>query len=282
MTPPSYSDLGKSARDLFNKGFNFGFLKIDSTTSAHSEAVEFKSAASHNIDTGKLFGSLDFKYMIPDYGITLTEKWNTDNTLGTEILCEDKLTKGLKMTLDSTFAPHLGKRTGKIKVEHECDQVHLNTDMSLDVGPIINASAVFGRKGWLVGYQTGYDTQNAKMTSSNIAFGRETSDYAIHTFINDSQEFGGSLYHKVSPKLELAASLGWTAGEEMNRFGLAAKYNVQQDWTLRAKLNNTSQVALSMTHQLNPDLSLTMSTLMNLRQFQEGGHKFGIGFEYKP
>ena len=29
MAPPTYSDLGKSARDVFGKGFHFGLLKLD-------------------------------------------------------------------------------------------------------------------------------------------------------------------------------------------------------------------------------------------------------------
>lgn len=281
MAPPTYADLGKSARDLFSKGYNFGFLKVDSTTKAGTD-IEFKTGASHNTTTGKLFGSLDLKYKIPDYGVTLTEKWNTDNTLGTEITIQDRLAKGVKLTLDSSFAPQLGKRTGKIKAEYKHDRVAVNSDISLDTGPIVNASAVFGHEGWLLGFQTGFDTQKNKLIHSHLAFGRAAGSYTIHTFINDQTEFGGSLYHKINPNLELGVNLGWTSGEQATRFGLAAKYQVDKDWTVRAKLSNSSQVGLAMTHQLNEHVKLTMSSLVNLQNFHEGGHKFGFGVEYEP
>ena len=29
MAPPTYGDLGKSARDVFGKGFHFGLVKLD-------------------------------------------------------------------------------------------------------------------------------------------------------------------------------------------------------------------------------------------------------------
>ena len=29
MSPPSYADLGKSARDVFGKGFHFGQVRIE-------------------------------------------------------------------------------------------------------------------------------------------------------------------------------------------------------------------------------------------------------------
>ena len=41
-------------------------------------------------------------------GLTFTERWNTDNTLGTEIAIQDQIAKGLKLSFDSTFAPQTG------------------------------------------------------------------------------------------------------------------------------------------------------------------------------
>ena len=41
-------------------------------------------------------------------GLTFLEKWNTDNTLGTEITIEDQLVKGLKLSFDTQFAPQTG------------------------------------------------------------------------------------------------------------------------------------------------------------------------------
>lgn len=52
---------------------------------------EFKTSGSSNTDTSKVIGSLETKYNRPEYGLTFTEKWNTDNTLGTEIAVEDQV-----------------------------------------------------------------------------------------------------------------------------------------------------------------------------------------------
>lgn len=49
---------------------DFGFLKLDSTTKAgEKREIEFKTGASHNVASQKLFGSLDIKYKLPVYGI---------------------------------------------------------------------------------------------------------------------------------------------------------------------------------------------------------------------
>lgn len=46
---------------------------------------------------------------------------------------------------------------------------------------------------------------------------------------NDGSEFGGSIYQKVSDKLETAVNLAWTAGSNSTRFGIAAKYQLDKD-----------------------------------------------------
>jgi len=280
MAPPAYADLGKPARDLFNRGYNHGFMKLDCTTKTESD-LEFKTGASQNIATGKLFGNVELRYKIPEYGVTLTERWNTDNTLGSEITMEDKMTKGLKLTFDSSFAPQLGKRTGKIRGEYAHNNIRLNSDLSLDFGgPLVNADGVVCYEGWLLGYQTGFDTQRSKLIRSNIGLGRQGVGYTVHTFVNDSSEFGGSIHHKVNDNLELAANLGWTTGEQTSRFGLAGKYQLDRDTVVRAKVNNASQAAFGITHSLSRNLKVTVSSLVNMQNFSEGGHKVGFGIEY--
>lgn len=46
---------------------------------------------------------------------------------------------------------------------------------------------------------------------------------------NDGAEFGGSIYQKVSDKLETAVNLAWTAGSNSTRFGISAKYQLDKD-----------------------------------------------------
>ncbi|XP_054245401.1 voltage-dependent anion-selective channel protein 1 isoform X6 [Indicator indicator] len=105
--PPAYADLGKSARDVFNKGYGFGLIKLDLKTKSEN-GLEFTSSGSANTETSKVNGSLETKYKWVEYGLMFTEKWNTDNTLGTEITLEDQLARGLKLTFDSTFSPNTG------------------------------------------------------------------------------------------------------------------------------------------------------------------------------
>lgn len=64
---------------------------------------EFKTSGSSNTDTSKVVGSLETKYKRPEYGLTFTEKWNTDNTLGTEITVEDQVRKAVQCLVHWLF-----------------------------------------------------------------------------------------------------------------------------------------------------------------------------------
>ena len=53
MAPPSYVDLGKSARDVFGKGFQFGLVKLDVKSKTVS-GIELNSGGQNNVDSGKV------------------------------------------------------------------------------------------------------------------------------------------------------------------------------------------------------------------------------------
>ncbi|XP_007558396.1 voltage-dependent anion-selective channel protein 2-like [Poecilia latipinna] len=277
--PPAYADLGKSAKDIFHKGYGFGMIKLDVKTTS-SNGVEFKTSGSSNIDTSKVTGTLETKYKLPEYGVTFTEKWTTENTLGTEVCVEDKITKGLKLQFENTFSPNTGKKSGKVKAAYKREYLNAGVDVDLDfAGPTIHAAAVAGYEGWLGGYQMTFDSAKSKMTQSNFAIGYKTGDFQLHTNINDGSEFGGSIYQKVNKDLETAVNLAWTAGSNSTRFGIAAKYQLDSSASVSAKVNNSSLVGVGYTQTLRPGMKLTLSALVDGKNINAGGHKLGLGLE---
>jgi voltage-dependent anion channel protein 2 len=279
FVPPSYGDLGKSARDLFSKGFNYGFYKLECKTKTES-GVEFTTNGNSNHDSGKVNGTLETKYKWKDYGLTFLEKWNTDNTLGTEITIEDQIAKGLKLSFDTQFAPQTGKKSGKIKSSYKREYVNGSCDVDFDfAGPTVHGAAVLGYNGWLAGYQMSFDTSKSKLQKSNFAVGYTTDDFTLHTNVNDGTEFGGSYYQRVNDELETGVQLSWTAGSNATRFGLAAKYTPDKDSTFRAKINNSSQIGLSYQQKVRDGVTMTISTLVEGKNFSQGGHKVGFGLD---
>lgn len=167
MAPPSYTDLGKQARDLFSKNYrkdsirlavrkkgvqtislnirpDFGLVKLDVKTSTPS-GVKFTINGTSNNDTGRVNSSLETQYVLKEHGITLKEKWNTDNILRSEVSIEDQGIRGLKLGVNGTFAPQSGKKTGSIGAAYKVDAIHINTDVDVDyAGAVLHGAAVLG------------------------------------------------------------------------------------------------------------------------------------------
>ena len=279
MAPPQYADLGKTARDLFNKGYNYGTVKLDVKTRTKND-IDFNITGEHNNDVQKSLGTLEAKYKAPQHGLTFVEKWNTDNILKSELTLEDNLAKGLKLALDTSYAPATGKKSGVLKTSYKHDKFLLNTDVDLDLsGPVVHNSVVVGHLGWLLGLQTSFDTAKSQLTRNNFAVGYQANDFTLHTTVNDGTEVGGSIYQRVNPQLELGVSLSWSSVNNQTRFALASKYQLDKYANFQAKVNNLSQIGLSYSQQLRDGVKLVLSSLIDGKNINGGGHKLGLGLE---
>lgn len=282
MAPPFYSDLGRKCSDLFSKGYHFGLLKLDLKTKSES-GVEFNSGITSTQETGKVFGTLQSKYIMSDLGLTFIEKWNTENILGTEITVAEKIAPGVKVALEGSFAPHSGNKAAKLKSSFVNDMVAANTSIDLDLeGPVVDATCVLHYEGWLAGVLAQFDTQKTTFNKNNFAIGYQTDKFAVHTNVDNGSDFGGSVYQKVSDQIECGVNLKWSVGSKDTLFAVAAKYHLDADASIYAKVTNTSLIGLGYTQKLREGIFLTLSTCIDGQNFNSGGHKVGLALELQP
>jgi hypothetical protein len=280
MAPPTFADLGKQARDLFTKGYNHGLIKVETTTQGNENgSVEFKTNASHNLANEKLTGNVDIKYKVPQYGLVLTEKWNTEGVLGTVIEINNQFARGLKTTLDTSYTPNTGKRDALLKTEWTNENVKVNGNLTLIGGPVANLSGVYSHNGFLFGVSNKYDFSTNESKTTSVAFGFEHPLYTIHSYTNDGREFGGSFYQRVSKNVELGAQLGWVSGEDKTSYAVGSSYKISPDLLLRAKIDNKSNIGLGVTHGLSPNVKFSVSSQFSLTAANTE-HKLGCGLEF--
>ncbi|KAB0375248.1 hypothetical protein FD755_013740 [Muntiacus reevesi] len=174
--------------------YGFGTVKIDLRTKSCS-GVEFSTSGHAYTDTGKASGNLETKYKICNYGLTFTQKWNTDNTLGIEISWENKLAEV--------------KEGWEIEglIKRDCFSLGSNVDIDFS-GPTI------------YGWAMSFDTAKSKLSQNNFTLGYKTTDFQLHIHVNDGTEFGGSVYQKVNEKIEMSINLVWTASNNNSTLAL--------------------------------------------------------------
>jgi len=277
--PPKYDDLGKEAKGVFKNGYGSGSVKLDLKTTT-KKGVEFKTHGSSNNETGKVEGNLETKYKFKDYGITLTEKWTTDNVLSSDIIVEDQIAKGLKLEFDTSFTPNTGKKSAKIKSAYKRNYFHGTADVDFDfAGPTVQASGVASYEGWVAGYQVAFDTSKSKLTDNNFSLGYRSDDFQVHSAVEDASRFSGSIYHQISKNLEAAALLEWTTGNSNTSFQVGCKYDLDKDTTIRAKVNTSSHLGLAYTQRLRPGIKATLSAHVDSKNLNSGGHKLGLSLD---
>ncbi len=79
--------------------------------------------------------------------------------------------------------------------------------------------------------------------------------------------------------METGVNLGWTASSNTTSFGVAAKYKLDDGASVRAKVNNSSQIGLGYQQKVRQGVTVTLSTLIDGKNFNQGGHKVGISLE---
>jgi len=281
MAPPKFADLGKEANDLINKNFHLGAVKLEAKTKAKN-GVEFTTAGAHNTDSGNVSASLETKFKYLPYGVTFTEKWNTDNVIASTIGLENKLLEGFKIDLDTTFAPVTGKKSAKVKTSYQHgDLLHTTADLDFaDLSaPTIHASGVFAYRGWHGGYQASYDTANKKLLANNISLTYKAGDLALHTAIINASEYLGSVHHQVNKELTAAAHMKYLPSSGTS-ITVAGNYVLDGDSSVKAKVDNNLTLGLSYIQKLRPGLQLTLSGLVNAKALDQGGHKVGLSLNF--
>jgi len=282
MVIPTYSDLGKSTRDLFSKGFIHGNIKLNLKSNTDS-GFTFTTGGTSQLDSGKLDGSFETKYT--HKGFNVSERWAFDNNMYSEVSVEDKLIQGLKLEFDSVMSAQTGKWSGKLKTSLAREFVNLTGDIDVDFhGPLLNGeiagSAVFGHGPWALGTQAAYNVAGSKLSKLNFALGHTSKDFDAHLFLTEGSNFSGSLLQKILPSTQVGLQCAWSKGSRDTTFGIAAKHVIDASTTLSTKLNNALELGLALVVGLRPGVNLTVSTMCTMKN--DFGHQVGLGLELEP
>merc|ERR1711915_818280 len=135
--------------------------------------------------------------------------------------------------------------------------------------------------GFLFGYQMQYDTSKYKMTKNNFAVGFSGKDFTVHTFANDGADFGANVHQKLNKDLVGAVDLGWNINGNNTHFGLGCKYALDKNSSIRAKVNNKAMVGIGYQHKMRDGVTLTLSTLVDGKNLNSGGHKLGLALDFE-
>uniref|UniRef100_A0A834R386 Voltage-dependent anion-selective channel n=1 Tax=Sarcoptes scabiei TaxID=52283 RepID=A0A834R386_SARSC len=281
MAPPAFADLGKQARDVFSKNFHFGKVKFDCKSQTQNK-VEFNVSGVSDNDNGCVSANFETKYFLKDRNCLLKQKWTTQNNLISEVQFDDYFAKGSRFILNTNLEPQSGKKSFALKSSMKGDYFNANTNFDFDPlknGAKVNSALVLGQNGWLTGARIAFSPQLGKIEQTDFSVGYLGSDFHIHTNVTDGKKYSGSVFHKVSPDLDVAINIAFESAETASNLGIGCLYRMDPDTHLKANVNNKNKIGLALIRKLNPGITVSLCAMIDGKNFNHGGHRIGMGID---
>ncbi|PFH61822.1 hypothetical protein XA68_16156 [Ophiocordyceps unilateralis] len=282
MPVPAFSDLAKPANDLLNKDFyhlsasTFEFKD----TAPNGVAFKITGKSSHDKVTS---AAIEGKYVDKPTGLTLTQTWNTANSLDTKLEVSDSLAKGLKLEGLFNFLPATAARNAKFNLMFKQPNFHGRAFFDLLKGPTANVDAVIGHEGFLAGASAGYDVNKAAVTAYSAAVGYSVPSYsAAITATENLSTFSACYYHKVNSQVEAGAKAIWNS-KTGNAVGLeiAGKYRIDPVSFAKVKINDRGIAALAYNVLLREGVTLGLGGSFDTQKLDQATHKLGASFTFE-
>ncbi|KAF4595098.1 Mitochondrial outer membrane protein porin [Ophiocordyceps camponoti-floridani] len=282
MPVPAFSDLAKPANDLLNKDFYHLSATTFEFRDTAPNGVAFKIAgkSSHDKMTS---ASIEGKYVDKPTGLTLTQTWNTANSLDTKLEVSDSLAKGLKLEGLFNFLPATAARNAKFNLMFRQPNFHGRAFFDLLRGPTANVDAVIGHEGFLAGASAGYDVNKAAVTAYSAAVGYSVPAYsAAITATDNLSTFSACYYHKVNSQVEAGAKAVWNS-KTGNAVGLevAGKYRIDPVSFAKVKINDRGIAALAYNVLLREGVTLGLGGSFDTQKLDQATHKLGASFTFE-
>eukprot|EP00800_Vazella_pourtalesii_P019548 TRINITY_DN6692_c1_g1_i1.p1 TRINITY_DN6692_c1_g1~~TRINITY_DN6692_c1_g1_i1.p1 ORF type:complete len:291 (+),score=52.23 TRINITY_DN6692_c1_g1_i1:27-899(+) len=288
FTPP-YSDLGKDASDLFNKGYDFDAIKIDFKTKSPGTSSEVKFSLTSKTLGGVLSpatnppftaGFIELKDKV--FGMNVTNTLRHNSQIHTE-LSKELLFKKAKITSDVKFTPSTAALTLKSKGSYKNENINCSLQVEKDhLKPTsMVGNLVLGYKGFLLGSQLCYAPSNPQVAYPDFNFGYQNKSYTFNGLWSNNKCLMVSTHQKINRNLEIGFQGLFDKNSALHpRFNIAAKYSTS-NVIYRAKLNSQKLVGLSYSRMLQPGVKLTLSSFIDFGKFAAGNHRLGVAFDFE-
>ncbi|KAI3380201.1 hypothetical protein SNEBB_003450 [Seison nebaliae] len=274
MRVPQFSDLSKSCKDLFNKGYHGSEKKLTVKTKAENGLNFTGTFVQKNDETNH--GSLEAKYRCLKHNITLTEKLSSDNNYKISAAICDKLLTDLETTVElSANITDVNRREATIKNMYSNSAMTVNADVNI-LSQILRFAAVTSYNNWMIGGEAVW-RENA-IQRHNLTVGYMANDLHVHGNIFNKNEITTYVYQKLNDQIDAGFHIlvnPQTASRPI--VGFAAKYKANPLTTFQAKLTTGGTMGLSVTQALSRNLKVTLSEIFNA---DRKGIDFGIGLEF--
>lgn len=275
--PAPFSEIGKRARDLLYKDYNFDHkfsLSIPSSTGLGLTATGLKRDQFFVGDLNTLYKSGN---------VTVDVKVNTDSNVSTKVTLNDvSLSHSKKVALSFNIPDH---KSGKLDVQYLHPHAAIDSSIGLNPAPQLELSAAIGSKDISMGAEVGFDTTSASFSKYNAGIAFNKPDFSATLMLADKgQSLKASYIHYVDRPdgLTVAAELAHRLSSSENRFTFGTSQLIDPKTVLKTRFSDDGKAAFQCQRAWRPNSLITLSAEYDSKKIIGSPAKFGLALSLKP
>lgn len=275
--PAPFSEIGKRARDLLYKDYNFDHkfsLSIPSSTGLGLTATGLKRDQFFVGDLNTLYKSGN---------VTVDVKVNTDSNVSTKVTLNDvSLSHSKKVALSFNIPDH---KSGKLDVQYLHPHAAIDSSIGLNPAPQLELSVAIGSKDISMGAEVGFDTTSASFSKYNAGIAFNKPDFSATLMLADKgQSLKASYIHYVDRPdgLTVAAELAHRLSSSENRFTFGTSQLIDPKTVLKTRFSDDGKAAFQCQRAWRPNSLITLSAEYDSKKIIGSPAKFGLALSLKP
>ncbi|XP_010539443.1 PREDICTED: mitochondrial outer membrane protein porin 4-like [Tarenaya hassleriana] len=272
-SPAPFADIGKKARDLLNKDYNFDHkftLTMLSATGTELVATGLKKDEF-------FFGDLSTLYKGQNTIVDL--KIDSYSNVSTKVTVNNLLPTA-KASISFRIPDH---KSGKLDVQYVHPHATVNSSIGLNPTPLLDLSATIGSQDLCLGGEVGFDTASASLTKYNAGIGLNKPDFSAALILADKGEtLKASYVHTVNPTTAIGAELTHSFSTyNNNSFTIGSSHAMDTFTVVKIRFSDKGKAGMVVQREWRPKSLVTFSAEYDSKAVNSSP-RLGLALSLKP
>ncbi|KAG8367714.1 hypothetical protein BUALT_Bualt16G0101700 [Buddleja alternifolia] len=271
--PAPFSEIGRRARDLLTKDYNYDqkfSLSIPSSTGMGLTATGIKK--------DQIFvGDISTQYRSGKAIVDV--KVDTYSNVSTKVTYD--VLPGTKAAISFNVPDN---KSGKLDVHYLHHHAAINSSIGLNPTPLLEIAAAIGSKDVAIGGEIGFNSASSSFTKCNAGISFNKPDFTAALILTDKgQTVKASYVHLVNPLTgtEVAAEMTHRLSSFENSFSIGSVHKVDPLTSVKTRFSDNGKVAILSQREWRPKSIATFSAEYDTKA-SNVAPKFGLAIALKP
>ncbi|GAB4853577.1 hypothetical protein Ancab_017768 [Ancistrocladus abbreviatus] len=274
MGPSPFPDIGKRAKDLLTKDYNFDHKFTLSVPCSGAMGVTATGWKRDQIFVG------DICTQYRNGNTTVDLKIDTDSNLFYRVT-QDQVLPGIKTTFSFNIPDH---KSGKLDVQYLHDHAAVFSSIGLAPSPLLEFNAAVGNSDLVLGGEVGFDTVSASFTKYNAGISINKPDFSAALIVMDKgQAVKASYFHAVNPLkgTAVAAEMIHRFSNYENTFTIGSSHAVDPITLIKTRFSDNGKMAMLCQREWRPKSQIALSVEYDTKAAHSAS-KLGLALALKP